>query len=111
MRNKKNIARKEITEKIYAETGYPLATVQDVVGRTVDIIRNALSSGQDVEFRGLGALRITIRKARIGRDPRKPEIEVVIPTRASVRFKPGKELKEQLKRLDISKYDIRNMGK
>jgi len=41
-------------------------------------------------------------KSRIGRNPNKPEAEVVIPERAVVKFKSGKILKQLLKKLDIS---------
>ncbi len=42
-------------------------------------------------------------KPRIGRNPNKPEAEVVIPQRAVVKFKSGKILKQQLKKLDLTK--------
>jgi DNA-binding protein HU-beta/integration host factor subunit alpha len=35
-------------------------------------------------------------KAKIGRNPKNPAKDVVIPSRAAVRFKPGKELKEKV---------------
>ena len=52
---------------------------------------------------GLGKLVLVNRKARIGRNPNKPEAEVVIPQRAVVKFKSGKILKQQLKKLDLAK--------
>jgi nucleoid DNA-binding protein len=35
-------------------------------------------------------------------NPNKPEAEVIIPQRAVVKFKAGKILKQQLKKLDLS---------
>jgi hypothetical protein len=46
---------------------------------------------------------VQIRKARIGRNPNKPETDVIIPTRAVVKFKSGKVLKAQIKQLDLDK--------
>jgi hypothetical protein len=46
---------------------------------------------------------VQVRKARIGRNPNKPETDVVIPTRAVVKFKSGKVLKAQIKQLDLEK--------
>ena len=43
------------------------------------------------------------RKSRIGRNPNKPEAEVVIPERAVVKFKAGKILKQQLVKIDLNK--------
>ena len=42
-----------------------------------------------------------VRKSRIGRNPNQPETDVVIPKRAVIKFKAGKELKGELKKLDI----------
>ena len=38
------------------------------------------------------------RKAKIGRNPKDPDKDVPIPARAVVKFKPGKEMKEQVAR-------------
>jgi DNA-binding protein HU-beta/integration host factor subunit alpha len=54
-----------------------------------------------VELRNFGVLEVQRRKARIGRNPNKPETEVVIPERAVVKFKSGKILKQLLKKLDV----------
>ena len=43
-----------------------------------------------------------MRKSRIGRNPNKPEKDVVIPKRAVIKFKSGKELKAELKKLDLN---------
>jgi nucleoid DNA-binding protein len=48
-------------------------------------------------------LEVQVRKQRIGRNPNKPEAEVVIPQRAVVKFKSGKILKQQLKKIDLAK--------
>jgi len=69
---------------------------------TLDIIQKALADGRNVELRNFGVLEVQKRKARIGRNPNKPEAEVVIPERAVVKFKSGKILKQLLKKLDIT---------
>jgi nucleoid DNA-binding protein len=56
-----------------------------------------------VELRNFGVLEVQVRKQRVGRNPNKPEATVVIPTRAVVKFKSGKILKQQLSRLDLAK--------
>ena len=63
----------------------------------------ALAEGRNVELRNFGVLEVQRRKSRIGRNPNKPEAEVVIPERAVVKFKSGKILKQMLKKLDIQK--------
>ncbi|HHU14004.1 MAG TPA: integration host factor subunit beta, partial [Lentisphaerae bacterium] len=43
-----------------------------------------------------GVFEVTTRKARIGRNPNKPEDVVVIPVRRVVKFKPGKRMRDML---------------
>ena len=37
----------------------------------------------------------------VGRNPNRPETDVVIPTRAVVKFKAGKVLKSRIKEIDL----------
>ena len=96
-----NLTKRDIVLDIYQKTNYPQKEVKEVVQLTLDAIAKALSSGQNVELRNFGVFEIQVRKARIGRNPNKPEKDVVIPTRAVVKFKAGKELKANLKDLDL----------
>ena len=47
-------------------------------------------------LRNFGAFQVREVAAKVGRNPKKPDIEVHIPARASVKFKPGKEMKEKV---------------
>ena len=96
-----NLTKRDIVLDIYQKTNYPQKEVKEVVQLTLDAIANALSSGQNVELRNFGVFEIQVRKARIGRNPNKPEKDVIIPTRAVVKFKAGKELKANLKDLNL----------
>jgi hypothetical protein len=58
-------------------------------------------------LRNFGVLEVQVRKQRIGRNPNKPEAEVVIPERAVVKFKSGKILKQQLKKIDLAEFSRR----
>lgn len=68
---------------------------------TLDIILDALAEGRNVELRNFGVFEVQKRKARVGRNPNRPETDVVIPTRAVVKFKAGKEMKNGLDKLDL----------
>ena len=96
-----NLTKRDIVLDIYQKTNYPQNEVKEVVQLTLDAIASALSSGQNVELRNFGVFEIQVRKARIGRNPNKPEKDVVIPTRAVVKFKAGKELKANLNDLEL----------
>ena len=105
-----NLTKREIVLEIYQKTGFPQKEVQTTVQMALDIIQNALSEGRNVELRNFGVLEVQVRKARIGRNPNKPETEVIIPTRAVVKFKSGKILKAKLKKLDLGRVDKRGGG-
>jgi integration host factor subunit beta len=105
-----NLTKREIVLEIYQKTGFPQKEVQTTVQMALDIIQNALSEGRNVELRNFGVLEVQVRKARIGRNPNKPETEVIIPTRAVVKFKSGKILKAKLKKLDLNRVDKRGGG-
>ena len=62
-----------------------------------------MADGRNVELRTFGVLEVQVRKQRVGRNPNKPEAEVIIPPRAVVKFKSGKILKQQLKKIDLAK--------
>lgn len=99
--NLPNLTKREIVLEIYEKTGFPQKEVVHSVQLTLDIIMRSLAEGRNVELRNFGVLEVQRRKSRIGRNPNKPEAEVVIPERAVVKFKSGKILKQMLKKLDI----------
>ncbi len=55
-------------------------------------MKNALGEGKRIELRGFGVFQIRDRKRGVGRNP-KTGVEVVIAPGKTVRFKPGKELR------------------
>ena len=96
-----NLTKRDIVLDIYEKTDFPQKEVRETVQLTLDAITNALREGRNVELRNFGVFEVQIRKSRIGRNPNKPETDVVIPTRAVIKFKAGKELKAELKKLDV----------
>ena len=98
-----NLTKREIVLEIYGKTGFPQKQVVDTVQQTLDLIQKALSNARNVELRNFGVLEVQLRQPRRGRNPNKPEDEVVIPQRAVVKFKSGKILKQQLKKIDLAK--------
>jgi nucleoid DNA-binding protein len=101
-----NLTKREIVLKIFTEKGYPQKHIRDSVQLTLDAISEALLSGRDVELRNFGVFQVQVRKSRIGRNPNRPETDVVIPKRAVIKFKAGKELKAKLKSYNVEKTDV-----
>jgi nucleoid DNA-binding protein len=88
------MTKRDLVIRISEETGLVQQQVLDVVQKTLDYISAAVAEGETVELRNFGVFEVKVRKARIGRNPNKPENDVRIPPRAVVKFKPGKEMRE-----------------
>jgi len=65
----------------------------------LDAMSDALGRGHRIEIRGFGSFSINRRPPRVGRNPNKPESSFVIPARATVKFKPGKIMREKVLKL------------
>ena len=102
----KNVTKRDIVLKIHEQVdkSHKLSqkAIQDVFQLMLDNISDSLRGGQNVELRNFGVFKVKERKSRIGRNPNKPEQEVVIPNRNVVKFEAGKELKEGMKSLKVA---------
>ena len=96
-----NLTKRDIVLDIYDKTDFAQKEVRETVQLTLEAISSALSKGRNVELRNFGVFEVQVRKSRIGRNPNKPETDVVIPKRAVIKFKAGKELKARLQNIDI----------
>ena len=94
------LTKRELVAQIASETGLTqlevFAVARDDFLRLADGIVDALGAGKHVEFREFGVFEVTTRKARIGRNPNRPEDVVMIPVRRVVKFKPGKRMRDML---------------
>ncbi len=72
------------------------AEVAEVISQTLDAIRDALVDGSAVELRNFGVFKVEVRKERVGRNPKNPNVDIRIPARKVVKFRAGKELKKQM---------------
>ena len=91
-----NLTKRELVVQISRETGITQQEVFAVIQQTLDLITNALAGGQDVELRNFGVFEVRLTKSRVGRNPHKPETDVVIPARATVKFKSGKIMRQRV---------------
>ena len=93
------MTKRDLVVRISEETGLIQQQVLEVVQKTLDYIAEALAKGNTVELRNFGVFEVKTRKARVGRNPNRPEVDVPIPTRSVVKFKAGKEMREQVIKL------------
>jgi nucleoid DNA-binding protein len=96
---KLTLTKRDLVMRISEETGLNQTQVVEVVQKTLNYITESLAKGDKVELRNFGVFDVKIRKARVGRNPHKPETNVPIPARSMVKFKAGKEMKAKVLKL------------
>ena len=99
-----NLTKREIVQKIYETHNFNHIDVTRIVQKTLDCIMEGLTNGKNIELRNFGVFELLVRKQRVGRNPNQPETDVVIPRRAVVKFKAGKEMKAGLDKLDLDQF-------
>ena len=97
------MTKRDMVVKIADETNLTQQEVASVVQKTLDYIADELTRAETIELRNFGVFEVKVRKARKGRNPNKPENEVIIPERAVVKFRPGKILKDKVDKINPKK--------
>ncbi|HUF18041.1 MAG TPA: HU family DNA-binding protein [Thermoanaerobaculia bacterium] len=82
----------DIVSRVAEGTDVSRGKAAQAVDTIIEGLRNALANGQRIELRGFGVFQVKQRKKGIGRNP-KTGVEVKIPPGNTIRFKPGKELR------------------
>jgi DNA-binding protein HU-beta len=82
----------DIINKISEQTGISKVKAIMAVEAMFNVIKEAMKRGERIELRGFGVFQVKPRKRGIGRNPRTGD-EVQIPPGKTIKFKPGKNLK------------------
>ena len=83
----------DIVNRIADETEVSRVKACLAVDTILAAMKDALREGKRIELRGFGVFQVRNRKRGVGRNP-KTGIEVPITPGKTVRFKPGKFLRE-----------------
>ena len=70
---------------------------RQIIQAFLDKVTEFLAKGNRLEFRDFGIFEVVKRKQKIGRNPKKAEVSIVIPARLTVKFTPGKKMDYLLK--------------
>ncbi len=103
-KRRNNLTKRELILRICSETKLRQSSVQAVVQKMLDHIREAVAQGNSVELRNFGIFEVHVQKARIGRNPKFPKENIKVPSRSVVKFKPGKQMREEV--LLLSSKDL-----
>jgi nucleoid DNA-binding protein len=88
------IGRQELSKRIAKQAKLSQKQAAEVLEATLDAIREALQSGDEVRLVGFGSFKVRISAARDGVNPRDRTERIHVPEKPRVRFYPGKELSE-----------------
>ena len=86
----------ELIEQVAGQTGLAKRASGKAVDAVVSAMSDCLARGEKVTLVGFGTLRVTKRKARVGRNPQTGE-SINIPAKKVPKFVAGKNLKNKVK--------------
>jgi integration host factor subunit beta len=95
------VTKKEIIDRLTESSGLRRPVVRDLVEAALQGIFNDLAAGRRLELRDFGVLEIRRRAGRTAQNPKTLE-RVVVPPRRTVKFKPGRLLRDALLKLDLA---------
>jgi integration host factor subunit beta len=96
----KAVTKKEIVKTISEELGLTQLKTKEIVQKTFNAIIDTLVEDRRIELRNFGVFEVKKRKARQARNPRTSE-KVYVPEKYVVTFKPGKEMEERVRELEL----------
>lgn len=90
------MTKQEIIEALAERMVVSKRQAGQFVDSFIELTQDSIRSGREINLRGFGVIRRQQRAARRGRNPRTGEM-VDIPPKATVQFKPHKQLLDSLK--------------
>lgn len=94
----------ELIESLAEQQKMSLKDAKSIVDTILETMTAALISGQNVELRGFGSFQVRQYDAYLGRNPKSGKEIKVAPKKLPF-FKPGKDLREQLKKTGGSEHN------
>jgi nucleoid DNA-binding protein len=103
------VTKKEIVKQISEKLGLTQLKTKEIVQLTFDAIVDTLLSERRIELRNFGVFEVKRRKARKARNPRTGD-KVDVGPKNVVTFKPGKEMEERIRQLDLGDHHVAAMA-
>ena len=94
------MTKKEIVKAISEEIGLTQLKTKEIVQKTFDAIVETLVRDGRIELRNFGVFEVKQRAPRKARNPRTGD-KVFVPAKNVVTFKPGKEMEEKVRQMQI----------
>lgn len=94
MDKKQTVTKKKLIDSIAEDKKIRSEDARTVIHAFLDKIIECLEKGERLEFRDFGIFEVVVRKQKIGRNPKKADVPIVIPARLAVKFTPGKKMNQ-----------------
>ncbi|HEY7478109.1 MAG TPA: HU family DNA-binding protein [Actinomycetota bacterium] len=85
-----------LVTEVAKKTGIGKAEVGRIVDAAIDTIRDTVVDGDRVTLADFGTFERKHRNERIARNPRKPDVPIVVPARDLPSFTPGKDFRSRV---------------
>lgn len=92
---KKNFTRKDLSNKIYQNLGFPKNISSIIIDDFFEYLVSELIKSNKIKISSFGTFEVVNKKERIGRDP-KTKVEAKITARKVVKFKYSMSVKNRL---------------
>ncbi len=87
----------DIVARMHAKTNHSSkAEIAKQAEAFIEVLKEGLENGESITITGFGSFRVIDRAERKGRNPRTGE-EISIPASQTIKFTPGKALKEVIR--------------
>lgn len=89
--------KQELVDALAAKLQIGKTEAEKMLHGFVDVVTEALKSGQEVAISGFGLFEVKARNARMGVNPRNPGEKIEIPALKIPKFRAGKNLKDAVR--------------
>jgi len=90
------VTKSEFIEKVSGKTGLSKKDAGAAVEAFMDVVKESLAAGEDIQFTGFGKFYVQDRQAREGINPQTKKKIKIAATKVP-KFSPGAALKSSLK--------------
>jgi len=95
------VTKKELIDRIADQENSKRVLVKRIVQSFLDEIVNELSKGNRLEFRDFGVFESKTRASRLAQNPKTMD-KVKVPSKRTVKFKVGREMKDRLRKSQVA---------
>lgn len=91
----KTVTRADLAEAVYQSVGLSRTESAELVERFLQVVSDALASGDNVKLSSFGSFHVRSKNERVGRNPKTGQEVPILPRQVLV-FKPSNVLKTKI---------------